>query len=65
MRLRNVWLAALIVTASPASADPLHDRVTAELPTLMTLYTDLHQHPELSGQEVKSAAKLAAAARAG
>ncbi len=30
----------------------------------MTLYTDLHQHPELSGQEVKSAAKLAAAARA-
>ena len=64
MRLRNVWLAALIVTASPASADPLHDRVTAELPTLMTLYTDLHQHPELSGQEVKSAAKLAAAARA-
>ena len=52
MQLRHILLAALAVTASPASADPLHDRVTAELPSLMTLYTDLHQHPELSGQEV-------------
>src|SRR4051794_21182146 len=64
MQLRHILRAALAVTASPASADPLHDRVAAELPSLMTLYTDLHQHPELSGQEVKSAARLAAAARA-
>ena len=64
MRLRQFLLAALVVTASPARADPLHDRVTAELPSLLTLYTDLHQHPELSWQETRSAAKLAEAARA-
>jgi amidohydrolase len=62
MGLRRLLLAALVM-ASPASADPLHDRVAAELPSLMTLYTDLHQHPELSGQETASAARLAKAAR--
>ncbi len=62
MGLRHLLLAALVM-ASPASADPLHDRVVAELPSLMTLYTDLHQHPELSWQEIASAAKLAKAAR--
>jgi metal-dependent amidase/aminoacylase/carboxypeptidase family protein len=64
MRLRHCLLAAIVVTASPASADQLHDRIAAELPSLMTLYIDLHLHPELSGQEVKSAARLAEAARA-
>jgi amidohydrolase len=63
MGLRHIWLAALVVTASPASADPLHDRVMAELPSLLTLYADLHRHPELSGQETATAAKLAREAR--
>lgn len=33
--------------------------IEPELPTLEALYQDLHQHPELSFKEVKTAAKLA------
>ena len=34
------------------------------MPEMMTLYRDLHASPELSGQEVKTAAKLAAQVKA-
>jgi amidohydrolase len=53
-------LAPLFVLASPAAADPIRDGVKADLPSLMTIYRDLHANPELSMQEVKTAAKLAA-----
>ncbi|MFQ3651033.1 MAG: M20/M25/M40 family metallo-hydrolase, partial [Gemmataceae bacterium] len=33
--------------------------IEAELPTLLELYKELHRHPELSLQEVRTAAKLA------
>jgi amidohydrolase len=45
--------------SAPAAADPVADRITADMPSLMTLYRDLHAHPELSLQEKATAAKLA------
>jgi hippurate hydrolase len=63
MGLRGLLLAVLLMSA-PASADPLHDRVAGELASLMTIYTELHRHPELSGQEKASSATLAGAAGA-
>jgi amidohydrolase len=56
-------LAPLFVGTVPAAADPLADQVKQDLPALMTLYRDLHANPELSMQEVKTSAKLAAEAR--
>ncbi len=54
-------LVALLCASAPVivQAEPLRDAVTADLPSLMTLYRDLHATPELSMQEVKTAAKLA------
>ncbi|HEV2079475.1 MAG TPA: amidohydrolase [Allosphingosinicella sp.] len=54
---------ALTLGASPALADPLRDAVAKDMPSLISLYRDLHAHPELSMQEVKTAAKLAAEAK--
>lgn len=45
--------------AAPALANPVDDRIAAEMPSLMALYRDLHAHPELSLQEKATAAKLA------
>jgi hippurate hydrolase len=56
-------LAALLLAASaaaPAHADALGDAVAKDMPSLMTLYRELHAAPELSMQEVKTAARLAA-----
>jgi hippurate hydrolase len=50
--------------AIPAQADELRDAVAADLPKLVELYRDLHANPELSFQEVETAKKLAARARA-
>jgi len=58
--------AALLVSlavSTPASADPLSEAVAKDMPSLMALYRDLHANPELSMQEVKTAAKLAAEAK--
>ena len=52
------------LAAVPAQADELRDAVTAQMPQLVELYKDLHAHPELSFQEVETAKKLAARARA-
>jgi hippurate hydrolase len=54
----------LLALAVPAAADPLEDAVAQDMPSLMTLYRDLHANPELSFQEVRSAAKMAEAAKA-
>ncbi|HWK37270.1 amidohydrolase [Sphingomonas sp.] len=64
--MRGGWIAAALaasVAAVPALADPLDDAVRRDLPSLMTIYRDLHTHPELSFQEVRSAGVLAAEAR--
>ena len=55
--------AASLVALSPAQADSLNEAITADLPSLMEIYRDLHANPELSGEEVRTAAKLAAEAR--
>ncbi|HEX2803025.1 MAG TPA: amidohydrolase, partial [Sphingomicrobium sp.] len=49
--------------SSTAPAATLRDSVAADMPQLMALYRDLHSNPELSMQEVRSPAKLAAEAR--
>ena len=46
----------------PAHADALRDAVAGDMPSLIALYRDLHANPELSMQEVATAAKLAAEA---
>lgn len=64
--MRSQLLAAtllLAMAATPASADPLRDAVAKDMPSLLALYKDLHANPELSMQEVKSSAKLAAEAK--
>ena len=50
---------AVAVAATPASAATLGDAIRSDMPQLMTLYRDLHAHPELSMQEVRTPAKLA------
>ena len=56
-------LAALAGTPVAAQSDPIRAQVQSEMPALMTIYRDLHQHPELSFQEVRSAKVMADAAR--
>jgi hippurate hydrolase len=60
-----LWSAAM---TTPLAAQPTLDRalaaaIRADMPDLMTLYRDLHQHPELSMQETRTAGLLAAEAR--
>src|SRR3954469_12180459 len=59
-----LWLAAAAMNAStPAAAASLQESIRADMPQLMTLYRDLHANPELSMQEVRTPAKLAAEVR--
>lgn len=62
---RRIAAALLLATfCQPAiAADPLAAAVDADMPSLLALYRDLHANPELSFEEVKSAAKLAEEAR--
>jgi hippurate hydrolase len=64
MRIRTILALATALAAMPAQADDLRGAVAADLPALVTLYEDLHANPELSFQEVETARKLAARARA-
>ncbi|HWH22238.1 MAG TPA: amidohydrolase [Allosphingosinicella sp.] len=64
MKLRlAAALLALSALASPAAADPLRDAVAKDMPSLLSIYRDLHANPELSMQEVRTSAKLAAEAK--
>ncbi len=49
--------------AAPAGAATLTEAIKADMPSLMALYRDLHSNPELSMQEVRTSAKLAAEVR--
>lgn len=53
----------LAVMAQPAMADDIRADVARDMSALMELYRDLHANPELSFEEVRTAAKLAAIAR--
>lgn len=58
------FCATMTVPALAAVPSPAVDAaISRDLPGLMTIYRDLHSHPELSNQEVRSAAILAKAAR--
>jgi amidohydrolase len=66
--MRKFTILGLLATASmlaatPAQADDLNKAIADDLPSLMEIYRDLHSHPELSGEEVRTSAKLAAEAR--
>jgi amidohydrolase len=63
MTRRLLLAAAALAFAMPASAGAISDAVRGDMPQLMTLYSDLHSNPELSMQEVRTPAKLAAEAR--
>ena len=62
MKLKLALLAALALPAA-APAATLNEAIKADMPALMAVYRDLHANPELSMQEVRSPAKLAAEAR--
>jgi hippurate hydrolase len=61
--IRTLLAAALLSSSAVAAADPIAEGVGKDMPSLMALYRDLHANPELSMQEVKSAAKMAAEAK--
>ena len=63
MKTKLLTAAALLLASAPAHADAIRDAVAKDMPSLLALYRDLHAHPELSMQEVKTAAKLAAEAK--
>jgi amidohydrolase len=63
MRCFLSFALAVALGASPVAADPLASAVKADMPGLLTIYRDLHAHPELSFEEKRSAAILAAEAR--
>ncbi|MFM2372317.1 MAG: hypothetical protein RIS85_2039 [Pseudomonadota bacterium] len=63
MKTMLTAVAAFALSTVPAHADSLRDSVARDLPGLMDIYRDFHANPELSFQEVRSAAKLAAEAR--
>jgi amidohydrolase len=59
MKKLLVLAAAAMIVSSPASAAALSDAIRADMPQLMNLYRDIHQHPELSMQEVRTPGLLA------
>lgn len=68
MDMRNftklgLMAAVSMLVSAPVQADSLKDAIAADMPSLMDIYRDLHSNPELSGEEVRTAAKLAAEAR--
>ena len=57
--LLSMWIAPLILAQQTPQS--LAD---AELPSLLGIYKDIHSHPELSGQEERTAALVAKELRA-
>jgi hippurate hydrolase len=64
MHLSRVFLAASLLGANLAAAEDLKAAVDKDYASLAGLYRTLHSNPELSTQEVKTAARLADEARA-
>jgi hippurate hydrolase len=59
----TLFALALCGLPSLARAEPVDQAIARDMPGLLETYRDLHANPELSFQEVRSAAILAAAAR--
>jgi hippurate hydrolase len=60
MKLKLACAVAALMASTAAPAATLSDAIRADMPQLMNLYRDLHANPELSMQEVRTPAKLAA-----
>jgi hippurate hydrolase len=66
MKIRSLWILLLSMWVAPlilAQQTP-QSLADAELPSLLGMYKDLHTHPELSGQEERTAALVAKELRA-
>ncbi|NNM76209.1 amidohydrolase [Sphingomonas sp. ID1715] len=61
--MRALTLLPLLFAAPAFAQADVRADVAKDLPSLMTIYRDLHANPELSGQEKRSAAILAAEAK--
>ena len=59
MKRLVLLVAAMAMPVSPAFGAALSEAIHADMPRLMTLYRDLHAHPELSMQEIRTPAVLA------
>jgi len=59
MKTLLLLAAAAMTATAPAQTATLSESIRADMPQLMTLYRDIHEHPELSMQEVRTPAKLA------
>src|SRR3982751_2768812 len=59
MKKLLILAAAAMNFTSPSSAATLSDSIRADMPQLMTLYRDLHEHPELSMEEARTPALIA------
>src|ERR1700748_2696239 len=60
----SVLLISFITVRASAQSSPLDKQVSSVLPDAQTLYLDLHQHPELSSHETRTAAELASRLKA-
>jgi amidohydrolase len=54
-----VSISASAEPAKPADGQAMRDKVKSYFPKLVSFYRDLHMHPELGGQEVRTSQKLA------
>ena len=61
--MNSLLLLAAAAMTTPATSMALSDAIHADMPQLLSLYRDLHANPELSMQEVRTPAKLAAEMR--
>src|ERR1700748_3975096 len=59
MKLHLAFTFALAISASAFAQQTPQQIADAELPSLISIYKDLHTHPELSGHEERSAAIVA------
>jgi len=57
--IRSIVFAILAAAAAAAQSGQLKDQVEAVFPDARALYLDLHQHPELSSHETRTASVLA------
>src|SRR5512132_4090232 len=61
---RTLLLLFVLTSFGAAQTAPNNNQVDAVFPDARAFYLELHQHPELSGHEVQTAATLAAKLRA-
>jgi amidohydrolase len=57
---KMLWLAAAaMIVSTPSAAATLQESIRADMPMLLDLYRDLHEHPELSMEEARTPALIA------